>query len=132
VRVTHDGALLARLSADGRTLFYSHHDGSSPLSSLTLPDGLARRVVDCVISRRLADGPDGIHYLGCPLGQNEAPLYRLDPATGRSRLLGKLHGEYRGAPVGVQGLAVSPDGRTILFTRLVPRISDLMMIENLR
>jgi hypothetical protein len=45
--------------------------------------------------------------------------------TGRERLLGKLdlHGN---------SLAVSPDGKTILYTKQVGEGSDLIMIENFR
>jgi len=80
-----------------------------------------------VLSRSLADGPDGIYYLGCPEGQSESPLYRLDPATGRSRLLGTLE---TGGATASFGLAISPDGKTILFTKTVAKGADLLMIEN--
>ena len=57
-------------------------------------------------------------------GGPEAPLFLLNPATGRQRLLGKL------GPG--PGLTVSPDGKTILFARIVGGGHDLMMIENFR
>ncbi|MFI5006602.1 MAG: protein kinase [Solirubrobacterales bacterium] len=133
-RLTHDGGLWACESADGKTLFYTKRDDTSPLFSLPLGGGPERRVVECVLSRSLADGPDGIYYLGCPAeqhgaplqGQREAPLYRLDPATGRSRLLGTLE------PGGLRELAVSPDGKTILFTKIAAEGADLILIENFR
>ena len=63
---------------------------SSPLFRLELPNGPVRQVVDCVQSRSLADGPDAMYYLGCvPFGA-DSPLYRLDPRSGRSQLLGTL------------------------------------------
>jgi Tol biopolymer transport system component len=57
--------------------------------------------------------------------QRAVPLYLLDPATGRDRLLGKVEW-----PLG--GLTVSPDGKTILYTKLGGEGSDLMMIEDFR
>ncbi len=126
-RLTRNGGLLARESADGKTLFYTQRDETSPLVSLPLAGGPERPVVDCVLSRSLADGPDGMYYLGCSPELREAPLYRLDPATGRSRLLGKVE-----TGRGLRHLAVSPDGKTILFTRMVAEGADLMLIENFR
>jgi Tol biopolymer transport system component len=124
-RVTRSGGLLARESADGRTLFYTKRDPTSPLYSLSLTGGDERQLVDCVQSRSLADGPDGIYYLGC--SDDPAPLYRLDPITGTTRELGRIE---TGAPSGAY-LAVSPVDGTILFSRTTGG-ADLMMIENFR
>ena len=70
-------------------------------------------------------GPDGLYYFECATGP-QATIVVRDPATGRARLLGKLE-RAEGT-----GFTVSPDGKTILFTRLVGEGSDLMMIENFR
>jgi Tol biopolymer transport system component len=126
-RLTSDGGLLARESPDGRSLFYTQRDPSSPLFRLELPDGPVRQVVDCVQSRSLADGPDAMYYLGCVPSGADSPLYRLDPRSGRSQLLGTL-----AAVDGNVGLAVSPDATTILFVTSINRGSDLMLIENFR
>jgi hypothetical protein len=58
-------------------------------------------------------------------------------ATGRDRLLGKLEPksatpQARQRLNVVYGLTVSPDGKTILYTKLENLGSDLMMIENFR
>lgn len=54
-RLTHNGGLLARESANGKTLFYTQRDGTSPLFSLPLAGGPERQVADCVVSRSLAE-----------------------------------------------------------------------------
>ncbi len=54
------------------------------------------------------------------------PLYLLDPAIGEDRLLGTLE------QVALLGLTVSPDGKTILYSKLENQGSELMMIENFR
>jgi Tol biopolymer transport system component len=126
-RLTRNGGLLAREWADGQTLFYTQRDDTSPLFSLLLAGGPERQVADCALSRSLADGPDGIYYLGCPVGQPDPPLYRLDPATGRSRLLGKV--QKGGAH---PQLAVSPNGQAILFVKWVDEGADLFLIEDFR
>jgi eukaryotic-like serine/threonine-protein kinase len=152
-RLTHKGGLVARESPDGKTLFYTRSDRTSPLLALRLDSRAERQVADCVISRSLADGPDGMYYLGCPpgaaeelpspglatvalqrlghlagLAMPELPLLRYDPATGRTHLLGVLEtGQGWFNP-----MAVSPDGRTILFTRQADPEADLVLIENFR
>jgi Tol biopolymer transport system component len=126
-RVTHNGGLLARESPDGKSLFYTQGDPSSPLFRLELPDGPVHQVADCVQGRSLSDGPDGMYFLACAPDEAEAPLYRFDPKSGRSRLLGMLP-----ASVGNVGITVSPDAKTILFVKTVDRGADLMLIENFR
>jgi WD40-like Beta Propeller Repeat len=64
--------------------------------------GTARQVVDCVVSRSLAAGPDGI------FGQI---------GTG---------GGF------VPGMTVAPDGSHVLFSKLVSEGSDVMLIDNYR
>jgi hypothetical protein len=123
--VTRNGGLWARESADGTTLFFTKRDPTSPLFRLPLAGGPERQVVDCVSSRSLADGPDGIYYLGCGEGQMERSLYRLDPDTARSHLLGRLERPS-------SHLAVSPSDGRILFSKMVGEGADLMMIENFR
>ena len=125
-RVTHNGGLLARESPDGKSLFYTQRDPTSPLFRLELPDGPAHQVADCVHGRGLADGPDGMYFLGCAPDGVEAPLYRLD-SSGQSHLLGMV-----AASTGNVGIAVSPDAKTILFVKTVDRGADLMLIENFR
>jgi eukaryotic-like serine/threonine-protein kinase len=126
-RVTRGGGLLARESPDGKSLFYTQRDGFSPLFRLDLPDGPVRQVADCVQGRSLADGPDGMYYLGCVADGVPAPLRRLDPRSGRSHLLGTV-----AASPGSVGLAVSPDTKAILFVKTVDRGADLMLIESFR
>ena len=54
----------------------------------------------------------------------------MNPATGEDREFGRLEKfQYESLP---SGFATSPDGRTILYGRLVRDEADLMMIENFR
>ena len=81
-----------------------------------------------MVSRSLAAGPDGVYYVGCPPDVREAPLYRLETASGASRRLGVV-----GIGGGfVPGLSVSPDGKRVLFSKQVADVTDLMMIEGFR
>jgi Tol biopolymer transport system component len=126
-RITRNGGGTAFESIDGKTLFFMRRVSEpSPLLALPLAGGPEREIAKCVVG--FAVGPAGLYSLECSDGEQafeQAPVFLRDPATGRGRLLGKLD-------QAVRGLTVSPDGKTILFTKLVGEGSDLMMIENFR
>ncbi|HEX9092574.1 MAG TPA: hypothetical protein VF902_01195, partial [Coriobacteriia bacterium] len=142
-RVTHGGGCLAQESLDGQTLFYKRGIlEDSPLVARPLEGGPEKQILDCVPGgHSFTVGAAGIYHLGCSSalkgvallegipGAPSTDLFLLDPATGRERLLGRLERALSG-----DGLAVSPDGRTILYVRglLMPDNGDLMMIENFR
>jgi serine/threonine protein kinase/Tol biopolymer transport system component len=125
-RITHQGGTLPFESTDGRTLFFLRSSAdfvSLQLLSLPLAGGAERQIVACAST--FAVGPGGVYYVECPSPQvKEASLVLWNPATGRARPLGPL------GPA--SGLAVSPDGRTILYTKNVGSGADVMMIENFR
>jgi Tol biopolymer transport system component len=125
-RVTHGGGSFAYESADGRTLFFMRATlANGPLFALPLAGGPERKVLACVSAIGFAVGTAGVYHLGCTANLRSRPLYLLDPATGQDRLLGKLE-------LATQGLTVSPDGKTILYTKMENEGSDLVMIENFR
>ena len=121
-RLTHDGGSLTHESADGKTLFYMRAFSNAPLFALPLGGGPERKLLECVPSGGV--GPRGVYHFACEAGPSGRPVYSRDPATGRDRLLGNLEG--------ASGLTVSPDGKTILYTKAVGVGADLMLIENFR
>jgi serine/threonine protein kinase len=124
--VTHGGGGFAYESADGKTLFFTRTTYvNGPLYALPLAGGPERKVLECVPRKGFAAGPAGVYHLGCTADLHVVPLYQLDPATGRDRILGTLEHA-------TQGLTVSPDGKAILYQKLENQGSDLMMIENFR
>ena len=54
----------------------------------------------------------------------------MNPDTGRDRLLGRLEKYDNQFPA--LGLAVSPDGMSVLYVRRMRDSWDLMLIENFR
>jgi hypothetical protein len=66
----------------------------------------------------------GICYIDQPSEETRLQFYDL--ATGRSTTVVRNLGEV------AQGLTVSPDGRTILYTRMAAPVNDLMLVENFR
>ncbi len=125
--VARTGGGRSQEAPDGKTLFFQRASRaqSSPLLAVSLAGGPERTVVDCVARQGFAVGVAGVYHVGCDGDARGLPLSLLDPATGRDRLLGTLEGF-------VEGLTVSPDGKTILYAKYAGEGSDLMMIENFR
>ena len=67
---------------------------------------------------------DGIYYIGQPGSDRQYPIHFFEFAPGASRLLAKVEG-----PI-LAGLGVSPDRKTILFTKSATTGADLMLVEN--
>ena len=67
---------------------------------------------------------DTLYYGGCNAGASA--LHRLDLSSGRDETLGTPADWWETA------LVVSPDGRTILYDRVVDSGSDIALIENFR
>ena len=125
-QVTHTGGGRSQEAADGQTLFFQRSArGDAPLLAVSLAGGPERTVIDCVPRFGYAVGTAGIYHVGCGGDPRDVPLFLRDPATGRDRLLGTLE-----RPGG--GLTVSPDGKTILYTKTVGEGDDLVLIENFR
>ncbi len=126
-RVTREAGSYSHEAVDGRTLFFMPATlGGAPLLAADIGGTTERTVVECVSYRGFAAHAAGLYHVGCGLPQaRQAPLYLRDPATGRDRLLGTLD-RYE------LGLAVAPDGKSILYGSIQGEGSDLMLIENFR
>ena len=84
--------------------------------------------MDCVRGTAFRAVGDAIYYIPCQSG-SDVVVYRLNPATGERRQVGRLEGYQASMP---SGFEVSPDERTILYDRLVSAGEDLMVIENFK
>ena len=69
---------------------------------------------------------DGIYYIGRSGADKQHPIQFYEFSTDASRLLTKVE-----SPP-LPDLNVSPDRKTILFSKSATRGSDLMLIENFR
>ncbi len=122
-QVTRQGGALSYESTDGATLFYLKAP-SSPLFARPLSGGPERQLLPFVSARAFMPVDDGIYYIGSPNdeGQYTLRFFRFSGQT--SELITTIDG-------GIYlGLTVSPDRKTILFTRTVKSGADLMMIDN--
>ncbi len=112
-------------SFDGGFLFFTRSQGHG-LFALSLATGAERKLADCVAGFYNFDvAVDGVYYPACSNEGPDSVLHRVDPRTGEDRALGKLE-------MFTHRLAVSPDGRTIVYTKAVSDGADLMLIENFR
>ena len=123
-RVTRTGGFSPMNRPTGRRSSSRAATSTRPLWPWRFREGRSDRSWTACPGVGFAVGRAGVYHFGCGTGP-ELPLSLLDAATGRDRLLGRV--ERPG-----QGLTVSPDGKTILYTKTVREGSDLMMIENFR
>jgi len=126
-RVTKSEGAYSHEAPDAKTLLFQRMAwGGSPLLAAGIGRGVERTVFECVGFRGFVPHAAGIYHVGCGLPlAHDAPLYLLDPATGQDRLVGTLE-KYE------FGLAVAPDGKSILYGIVQGEGSDLMLIENFR
>ena len=110
-------------SVDGASIYYM--DGFNKPSSLwQLPvsGGVPVKVVDGVLSFAVLDR--GIYYVDRT--SDETRLQYIDFATRSSTTVARNLGDLS------FGLSASPDGRTILYSRVDSSVDDLMLVENFR
>jgi eukaryotic-like serine/threonine-protein kinase len=127
-RLTHGArGPFACESTDGTTLLFQLKDGDSPLMAMPLTGGATRQLVACVQNGVFGVGPQGVYYVPCNLNP-DSPIHVLDLETGRDRRLGTLESPRRRP----NGLSVSRDGKTIVYSKVTTQGADLMLIENFR
>jgi Tol biopolymer transport system component len=116
-------------SADGTGVVYQPTNADSPLLLLPLTGGRPRQLAGCVRSAAFAVAGGTIVYIACEPGTNPS-LHMLGTVSGTDRVLGRVEKFEPGAFH--VNLAVSPDGKTILFKGTTRKEADLVMIENFR
>jgi Tol biopolymer transport system component len=124
-QITENGGDAAFESTDGNTLFYMK-GMYSPLFAKPIAGGPERKVVNFVAARAFEVLEDGIYYIGRPQADRQYPIQFHQFSTSTSSLLTQVQGPLQ------QGLSVSPDRKTILFSKSASTGADLMLIENFR
>jgi Tol biopolymer transport system component len=125
VQVTHNVGSVAFESADGAYLYYTQtHRVPSPLWRLPIPGGEPVKVLDGIVWRAFAPVERGIYYIDQNSGRPRLQFF--DFTNRESNTVSRDLGELR------TGLTASPDGRTVLFSRVDSSVDDLMLVENFR
>ena len=125
VRITQHPGHVQGESADGGHLYYVGTSvAGSPLWRMAVSGGPPQKVVDGVVWWSAEVHAKGIYYIDRPA--TEARLQYYDLATRKSTILARGLGDW------AAGVTATPDGRTILFSRVDSSIKDLMLVENFR
>jgi len=111
-------------SADGSRIYYNTVAVVGSVWRQALSGGQPEKVVDGVVWFNWTLLDNGLYYMERP--GSEARLQYLDLTTGKSITIARDLGDI------AAGLAVSPDGKTVLFTRTDASADDLMLVENFR
>jgi Tol biopolymer transport system component len=114
-------------SLDGKYIYYSR-GWPYPLSVWKLPleSGEETKVLDSVHPLALWTlRQEGIYFFTAPDDKGSSELCFYEFASGKTRKNLKVER-------GLSGLAVSPDGRAILYSQLDDSGSDLMLVENFK
>jgi Tol biopolymer transport system component/DNA-binding winged helix-turn-helix (wHTH) protein len=138
MQLTHNGGWVAFESHDGRSLYYTnsnHNSGrqgeiftttkTGGLWVLPLGGGEEKQVVESVWYRAFAVMDDGIYYIPAPAANGGSVRFHSF-ATGEDKEVSSI-----GQPT-FQGLSVSPDRKTILFSAEVQTGSNIMVADSFR
>jgi Tol biopolymer transport system component len=126
IQFTRRGGWVAVESMDGAHAYFTETSGTIPTTLGRQPttDGEPVKFLDRVEQRAFAVIEKGIYYIDRP--ESEARLQFFDFATGKSVTVARNLGDL------TFGLTASPDGHTILFSRVDSAVDDLMLVENFR
>jgi Tol biopolymer transport system component/tRNA A-37 threonylcarbamoyl transferase component Bud32 len=124
VQVTMNGGLAAEESPDGRYLYYTKQRNETELWREPLGGGPESKVAESLFYLNFATAEAGV-YVGLG-GQNASvELALLEPGATAPRRITQLG-------LRVTSLAVSPDGRSLLYAQYQPGGRDLMLVGNFR
>lgn len=127
-QVTREGGSCPVESADGRWLYYAKRPRFD-LWKAPVAGGAETRVLENLsYCYNYVPTSHGVYFVKAGLANNgpaETALSYLDLATGKIRLLLSMRGW-------VYGLTLSPDGRSLLYSRQDASGADLILVENFR
>jgi serine/threonine protein kinase len=131
-RVTKGGGFTCQFSPDGKFLYYLQTRNKGGIWRLELASGKEEPVLPEVQDRNWKVLADGIYLLDTGVSSRmgswrpgEAMFYRF-----ANRRIEKL-GFITPRPVSPQGIDISPDRKSLLFSQADSRASDLQLTENL-
>ena len=126
-QVTKDGGWAPLESADGKFLYYTKGLSDTNLWKEPVEGGQASKVLDGLSAYiNLAIVDSGVYFIPMRNAPGRASIQFLSFATNNISNIATFE-----RPLG-DGLAVSPDGKWILYTQVEQSGSELMLVENFR
>jgi Tol biopolymer transport system component len=138
MQLTHNGGRVAFESHDGRSLYYTKttpNDGrqgeiftttkNGSLWVLPLGGGAEKQVLESVRYRAFVVVDDGIYYIPAPAANGSCVRFHSF-VTGQDQKISSI------SQPTFQGLSVSPDRKTILFSAEIRSGSNIMVVDNFR
>lgn len=126
VQVTHGGGIAPTETPDGKTVYFTKESGTGGLWKIPADGGTETQVVPDVYRYKYAVTDKGIYFASDATRDQKASILFLNFATGTAAPILKVQ-----KPLDL-GLAVCPDGRTLLYTQVDSSGRDLMLVENFR
>jgi Tol biopolymer transport system component len=134
-QVTRNGAESPMISPDGQWLYFVRREGDS-LWRMPIGGGAETRLAEGLYRYNYAATNKGVYYVVRPPQQTQGVTEALVPAGSQVRYLDfatkRVTDLLTDGRLGDLGLAVSPDGKYLLFTKIDYLGADLMLVENFR
>jgi Tol biopolymer transport system component len=125
--VTKEGGFAPLESADGKFLYYTKDLSDTNLWKVPVEGGQSSKVLDGLSAYiNLAIMDSGVYFLTTLNARGRTSIQFLSFATNKISNIATFE-----KPLGV-GLAVSPDGKWILYSQVEQSGSELMLVENFR
>jgi len=126
VPVTRNGGGTAFESPDGHSIYYTKGGLSGPLFKMPVSGGEESQVLPSVAWRAFFLVNEGIYFIPEPGADRKSSIQFLSFTTAKVKTVARMSG------LSLEGLSVSPDGRSLLFSQLDEASCDLMLVENFR
>ena len=134
IQLTWDGAYAPLESPDGKFLYYTKSLGNTTLWRVPLDGGQAAKVLEGLsFYINLAIVDKGIYFVPWPDMASGYSIQFLDLQTNQIRRIASFERPLgSGDLVDDSGLAISPDGRWILYPQADQQAAELRLVENFR
>ena len=129
MQITRNGAFTPQESLDGKWLCYTKY-GTRAVWCAPIAGGAEQQILNSVVTGSWTMGPGGIYYFEVSKEPNASKLVKFYSfETRRSTQIGTVPST---VPEWYQNTSVSHDGHWLLYTDVVTRDADLMLVDRFR
>ena len=127
VRITHGGGMASAESPDGRLLYYIRREPDAwNLRQCNLDGSGDRELIANIMYCSFAVAPGGIYFIPMPGPDDRSTICFRSSATGQTTVVTAIQKPQR------RPVALSADGKFLLFSQFDHWGRDLVLIENWR